>query len=133
VTVATIILLARTVWPFIKEIILRDMYLKEILVANKTATMLALCLVIVLAMTYYIAGVAADREAQLENLKKRYVELELMYMAVSSQESDSCPVCMAIPVPEPIPPKPERDAIIVQPPPRTPIKTYAITRLKERE
>lgn len=54
----TILLVLKSLFPFLREIVLRDKGVKELLLSNKAATGLAACLVVMFVLFYYVKVVA---------------------------------------------------------------------------
>lgn len=118
-SLSTLVLILRSLWPFVKEIVLRDKGLREFLLTNLTASMLAGCLVFVFLALYYISLIA-------DTAVQRADELDRQNQLLQQQLGDR--VCLPQTL-EPV--LPQRPTDRQTPPvPRMPIKSYTEERLK---
>lgn len=65
----TIILLLKTLLPFLKELLLREKCFREFISANQTAVMMAFCLLFVLGIVQYLANYATQADIELEKAR----------------------------------------------------------------
>lgn len=54
----TILLILKSLFPFLREVVFRDKGLRELLLSNKAATGLACCLLVMFLLFYYVKVVA---------------------------------------------------------------------------
>lgn len=129
----TILLVLKSLFPFLREIVLRDKGVKELLLSNKAATGLAACLVVMFVLFYYVKVVADlthARNIKLTEdaavLQKTYDDQKLLIVVLEGR-------LKAKPVaPTPNPSPPDRPTAM-QPPKqkgKPTLKDYAIGKLK---
>lgn len=130
----TILLVLKSLFPFLREIVLRDKGVKELLLSNKAATGLAACLVVMFVLFYYVKVVADlthARNIKLTEdaavLQKTYDDQKLLIVVLEGR-------LKAKPVAPPTPnPSPPDRPTAMQPPKqkgKPTLKDYAIGKLK---
>ncbi|MNP96506.1 hypothetical protein D3C85_90910 [compost metagenome] len=67
---STLLLLLKSLFPFLKEILLRDKTLKAFVGDNKTATFLLSILVLVFILFLAVVDVLSDKNKELEKMKE---------------------------------------------------------------
>lgn len=129
----TILLVLKSLFPFLKEIVLRDKGVKELLLSNKAATGLAVCLLVMFILFYYVKVVADLTHARNTKLTTEMVEIN---KTVSDQQllitvlQDRLKARPSIPT-TPSPPTPDHPT--AAPPPKQKgkpsLRDYAIRKL----
>lgn len=140
----TILLVLKSLFPFLREVVFRDKGVKEFLLSNKTATGLAACLLVMFLLFYYVKVVAEMTHAKNVELQGQVTELQgtideqkLWIGTLEGRLKDKKPRTQPTPPPTPAPPTPtipERQPATAPPkskhPPKQSLKDYAIGRLK---
>lgn len=127
----TILLVLKSLFPFLKEIVLRDKGVKELLLSNKAATGLAACLLVMFILFYYVKVVADLTHARNTKLTTEMVEIkkanddQKLLITVLEGRLKARPTVPTTPSPPP----PDRPTA-GQPPKKQSLKDYAIGRLK---
>lgn len=127
----TILLVLKSLFPFLKEIVLRDKGVKELLLSNKAATGLAACLLVMFILFYYVKVVADLTHARNTKLTTEMVEIkkanddQKLLISVLEGRLKARPTVPTTPSPPP----PDRPTA-GQPPKKQSLKEYAIGRLK---
>lgn len=67
---STIFLILKSLLPFLKEVFLEDKGLKDVLLANKPAALLACCLLFVFVLLVNVSAMASSAGDRIEELKK---------------------------------------------------------------
>jgi hypothetical protein len=131
----TILLVLKSLFPFLREIVLRDKGVKELLLSNKAATGLAACLVVMFILFYYVKVVADLTHARNVKLTEEAVVLQktnddqkLLIDVLQSRLKARPP---AKPTPAP-PPQPDRPTANLPPKQKgkPSLRDYAIGKLK---
>lgn len=137
----TILLVLKSLFPFLREVVFRDKGVKEFLLSNKTATGLAACLLMMFFLFYYVKVVAEITHAKNVELQGQVTELQgtveeqrLWIGTLEQRLKDKKPRVQSGPSPTPVPPPLERQPATTPPkskhPPKQSLKDYAIGRLK---
>jgi cell division protein FtsN len=132
----TILLVLKSLFPFLKEIVLRDKGVRELLLSNKAATGLAACLLVMFVLFYYVKVVADLTHVRNTKLTTELVELkktnsdQLELIGVLEGRLKARPMKPAPTTPNPSPPERPTAA---QPPKqkgKPSLRDYAIGKLK---
>jgi hypothetical protein len=133
----TILLILKSLFPFLKEIVLKDKGVKELLRSNKAATGLAVCLLVMFVLFYYVKVVADLTHARNTKLTTEMVELKKtngdQKLLISELEGRLKKVRPAIPAPTTPHPSPPERPTAAQPPKqkgKPSLRDYAIGKLK---
>lgn len=132
----TILLVLKSLFPFLREIVLKDKGVKELLLSNKAATGLAACLLMMFFLFYYVKVVADlthARNIKLTEdaavLEKTNADQQLLITTLEGRLKGR-PASSAPSTPDPPPP----DHPTAMPPPKQKgkqsLKDYAIGKLK---
>jgi hypothetical protein len=132
----TILLVLKSLFPFLREIVLRDKGVKELLLSNKAATGLAACLVVMFILFYYVKVVADLTHARNIKLTEAAVVLQKtnddqkLLISVLEGRLKARPTAPSTPTPSP--PPPDRPTANVPPKQKgkPSLKDYAIGKLK---
>lgn len=129
----TILLVLKSLFPFLREIVLRDKGVRELLLSNKAATGLAAFLLVMFVLFYYVKVVADLTHARNTKLMTEIVELkktdsdQKLLIGVLEARLKARPAAPTTPSPSP----PERPTAI-QPPKqkgKPSLRDYAIGKL----
>jgi len=133
----TILLVLKSLIPFLREIVLRDKGVKELLLSNKAASGLAVCLLVMFILFYYVKVVADLTHVRNTKLTEDAVVLQktnsdqLLLISTLEGRLKVRPVSTAPTTPHPSPPDRPTAA---QPPKqkgtKQSLKNYAIGKLK---
>lgn len=132
----TILLILKSLFPFLKEIVLKDKGVRELLLSNKAATGLAACLLVMFVLFYYVKVVADLTHAKNTKLTTEIVELkktnsdQTLLISVLEGRLKARPATPAPTTPHPSPPERPTAA---QPPKqkgKPSLRDYAIGKLK---
>jgi type IV secretory pathway VirB10-like protein len=69
VALSTLLLLLKSVWPFLEEVLLKDKTFKAFVSDNKTATFLSTILLIVFIIYLYTVGMLSEKTEEIQKMK----------------------------------------------------------------
>lgn len=72
---STLVLILKSLYPFLREILLKDKGLQDLLLGNKLATILSACLLFVFIVCLYMNEVANNAFAQVKSLTQANASL----------------------------------------------------------
>lgn len=137
----TLLLVLKSLFPFLREIIFKDKGVREFLLGNKPATGLAACLLVMFLLFYYAKLVAEFTHvrntaltAENATLVKSNADQLVLIGVLEDRLSKKATFKVAVPVQQPTPtpttpPKP--DAVTHKPrEPKPSMRTYVIGRFK---
>lgn len=136
----TVLLVLKSLFPFMREVVLRDKGAKEFLLSNKTATGLAACLLVMFVLFYYVKVVADLTHERHVALLGRFTEQEqlvkdqnLLIETLQDRLKNRPEPAPTPKQPDPTTPPIERPQAYTPPKskhPKQSLKDYAIGRLK---
>lgn len=129
----TILLILKSLFPFLREVVFRDKGLRELLLSNKAATGLACCLLVMFFLFYYVKVVAELTHArnlvlitEATALRKEIDDKQLLIDKLSTPLKNR-------PVPtttHPAPKDPPATTVSKPKPKKPSLRDYAMGRLK---
>lgn len=128
----TLVLIIKTLLPFLKDILFKDKGLAEFVLSNKTISALAFCLLFVFGLVYYMSYIAEGAITRIRYLEKTnsalMSQIKTLETPPDKEVEVKCPICVSSS------PTTANTAI---PPPKPPsskkisVKQYAVSKLKE--
>lgn len=129
---STLLLIAKSLWPFLKEIVLKDKGLRDLLVENKVASYLSGCLLFLFLLFLFTTSLAdknyddakrlaQDKSFNLETIKKNEERIANLEAEIKELRSSPKPPETTPPVDKPA--TTDEPAVTAQPTPSRPKKS----------